>query len=102
MLQGHAFGSDPPLSRRAGGAPGGRAPYPSSVLMAAVPARVAGVAEVMLASPPGGPLGEVSDVLLAAAKVAGVDAVYRVGGAQAIAALAYGTQSVPRVDKIVG
>src|SRR5439155_9664937 len=58
--------------------------------------------EVVLASPPGGPLGEVSDVLLAAAKVAGVDAVYRVGGAQAIAALAYGTESVPRVDKIVG
>src|SRR5438876_395593 len=80
----------------------GRAPYPSSVLMAAVPARVAGVGEVVLASPPGGPLGEVSDVLLAAAKVAGVDAVYRVGGAQAIAALAYGTESVPRVDKIVG
>src|SRR5258707_1045623 len=70
--------------------------------MAAVPARVAGVSEVVLASPPGGPLGEVSDVLLAAAKVAGVDAVYRVGGAQAIAALAYGTESVPRVDKIVG
>jgi histidinol dehydrogenase len=70
--------------------------------MAAVPARVAGVAEVVLASPPGGPGGEVSDVLLAAARVAGVDAVYRVGGAQAIAALAYGTASVPRVDKIVG
>jgi histidinol dehydrogenase len=91
-----------PLDRIAVYAPGGRAPYPSSVLMAAVPARVAGVKEVVLASPPGGPLGEVSDVLLAAAKVAGVDAVYRVGGAQAIAALAYGTESVPRVDKIVG
>jgi histidinol dehydrogenase len=83
-------------------APGGRSPYPSSVLMAAVPARVAGVAEVVLASPPGGPHGEVSDVLLAAARVAGVDAVYRVGGAQAIAGLAYGTASLPRVDKIVG
>src|SRR5205823_9082608 len=82
--------------------PGGRAPYPSSVLMAAVPARVAGVKEVVLASPPGGEAGEVADVLLAAARVAEVDAVYRMGGAQAIAAFAYGTQSVPRVDKIVG
>jgi histidinol dehydrogenase len=91
-----------PLDRVAVYAPGGRAPYPSSVLMAAVPARVAGVGEVVLASPPGGPNGEVSDVLLAAARVAGVDAVYRVGGAQAIAGLAYGTESLPRVDKIVG
>jgi histidinol dehydrogenase len=91
-----------PLDRVAVYAPGGRAPYPSSVLMAAVPARVAGVREVVLASPPGGPNGDVSDVLLAAAHVAGVDAVYRVGGAQAIAGLAYGTQSLPRVDKIVG
>lgn len=91
-----------PLERVAVYAPGGRAPYPSSVLMAAVPARVAGVQEVVLASPPGGPGGEVSDVLLAAARVACVDAVYRVGGAQAVAALAFGTESVPRVDKIVG
>jgi histidinol dehydrogenase len=91
-----------PLDRVAVYAPGGRAPYPSSVLMAAVPARVADVKEVVLASPPGGPNGEVSDVLLAAARVANVDAVYRVGGAQAIAALAFGTESVPRVDKIVG
>ena len=91
-----------PLDRVAVYAPGGRAPYPSSVLMAAVPARVAGVREVVLASPPGGPNGEVADVLLAAARVAEVDAVYRVGGAQAIAGLAYGTESVPRVDKIVG
>jgi histidinol dehydrogenase len=91
-----------PLDRVAVYAPGGRAPYPSSVLMAAIPARVAGVGEIVLASPPGGPQGEVSDVLLAAAKVAGVDAVYRVGGAQAIAGLAYGTESLPRVDKIVG
>jgi len=91
-----------PLDRVAVYAPGGRAPYPSSVLMAAVPARVAGVCEVVLASPPGGPNGEVSDVLLAAAHVAGVDAVYRVGGAQAIAGLAYGTETLPRVDKIVG
>jgi histidinol dehydrogenase len=91
-----------PLERVAVYAPGGRAPYPSSVLMAAIPARVAGVAEVLLASPPSAPAGDVADVLLAAASVAGVDAVYRVGGAQAIAALAYGTQTVPRVDKIVG
>jgi histidinol dehydrogenase len=91
-----------PLDRVAVYAPGGRAPYPSSVLMAAVPARVAGVGEVVLASPPSGPNGEVADVLLAAARVAGVDAVYRVGGAQAIAGLAYGTESLPRVDKIVG
>jgi histidinol dehydrogenase len=91
-----------PIDRVAVYAPGGRAPYPSSVLMAAVPARVAEVREVVLASPPGGPRGDVSDVLLAAARVAEIDAVYRVGGAQAIAALAYGTESVPRVDKIVG
>jgi histidinol dehydrogenase len=91
-----------PLERVAVYAPGGRAPYPSSVLMAVVPARVAGVSEVVLASPPGGPGGDVSDVLLAAARVAGVDVVYRVGGAQAIAGLAYGTETLPRVDKIVG
>lgn len=91
-----------PLDRVAVYAPGGRAPYPSSVLMAAVPARVAGVREVVLASPPSGPSGEIADVLLAAARVAGVDEVYRAGGAQAIAALAYGTESIPRVDKIVG
>src|SRR5205814_8354876 len=69
-----------PLERVAAYAPGGRAPYPSSVLMAAVPARVAEVKEVVLATPPGGPNGEVSDVLLAAARVASIDAVYRVGG----------------------
>jgi histidinol dehydrogenase len=91
-----------PLDRVGIYAPGGRSPYPSSVLMAAVPARVAQVKEVVLASPPGGPNGEVSDVLLAAAHVAKVDAVYRVGGAQAIAGLAYGTETLPRVDKIVG
>jgi histidinol dehydrogenase len=90
-----------PLRRVGIYAPGGRAPYPSSVLMAVVPARVAGVREVVMASPPG-PDGEVAPVLLAAAKVAGVDAVYRVGGAQAIAALAYGTESIGRVDKILG
>jgi histidinol dehydrogenase len=91
-----------PLERVAVYAPGGRAAYPSSVLMAAVPARVAGVGEIILASPPSGPAGDISDVLLAAAHVARVDAVYRVGGAQAIAALAFGTETLPRVDKIVG
>jgi histidinol dehydrogenase len=91
-----------PLERVAVYAPGGRAPYPSSVLMAAIPARVADVKEVVLASPPGGPDGEVSDVLLAAARVAHIDEVYRIGGAQAIAGLAYGTESLPRADKIVG
>jgi histidinol dehydrogenase len=91
-----------PLDRVGVYAPGGRAPYPSTVLMAAVPARVAGVPEVVLASPPGGPRGDVADVLLAAARVAGVDAVYRAGGAQAIGAFAFGTETIPRVDKIVG
>src|ERR1051326_1366012 len=91
-----------PIERVAVYAPGGRAPYPSSVLMAAIPARVAEVRQVILASPPSGANGEVSDVLLAAARVANIDAVYRVGGAQAIAGLAFGTESLPRVDKIVG
>jgi histidinol dehydrogenase len=90
-----------PLARVGIYAPGGRAPYPSSVLMAAVPARVAGVGEVVMASPPGLD-GEVAPALLAAARIAGVDAVYRVGGAQAIAALAFGTATIPRVDKILG
>ncbi|MFM8304457.1 MAG: histidinol dehydrogenase [Actinomycetota bacterium] len=88
--------------RRAGCySPGGRAAYPSTVLMTAVPARVAGVAEIALCVPPG-PDGSVPAVTLAAAAVAGVDEVYRIGGAQAIAALAYGTESIPAVDVIVG
>lgn len=82
-------------------APGGRAAYPSTVLMAAVPARVAGVRRVVVATPPG-PDGMPNPSVLAAARIAGVDAVYRVGGAQAIAALAFGTATVERVDKIVG
>jgi histidinol dehydrogenase len=90
-----------PLRRVGIYAPAGRAPYPSTVLMSAVPARVAGVREVVMASPVG-PDGEIAPVLLAAAKVAGVDTVYRVGGAQAIAALAFGTESVVSVDKILG
>jgi len=88
--------------RRAGCyVPGGRAAYPSTVLMTAVPARIAGVGEIALCVPPG-PDGEVPTVTLAAAAVAGVDEVYRIGGAQAIAALAYGTESVPAVDVVVG
>ena len=90
-----------PLARVGIYAPGGRVPYPSSVLMAAVPARVAGVREIVMASPPGSD-GQVPPALLVAARIAGVDAVYRMGGAQAIGAFAFGTQSVPRVDKIVG
>jgi histidinol dehydrogenase len=80
--------------------PGGKACYPSSVLMNAIPAKVAGVAEVVMVVPT--PDGEVNPMILAAAWIAGVDQVFRVGGAQAVAALAYGTQSVPKVDKIVG
>ena len=88
--------------RRAGCyVPGGRAAYPSTVIMTAVPARIAGVAEIALCVPPG-PDGRVADVTLAAASVAGVSEVHPVGGAQAIAALAYGTQSIPAVDVIVG
>jgi histidinol dehydrogenase len=82
-------------------APGGRAAYPSSVLMTAIPARVAGVSELVLATPPR-PDGTVPEAILAAARIAGVDTVYRIGGAQAIAAFAYGTASIPRVDLIAG
>ncbi len=81
-------------------APGGKAAYPSTIIMTAVPARVAGVDEVILCVPTPG--GEVNPVLLAAAHLSGVDRVYSIGGAQAIAAMAYGTDSIPRVDKIVG
>ena len=90
-----------PVDRAGCYVPGGRAAYPSTVLMTAVPARVAGVEEVVLCVPPDRD-GNVPDVVLAAASVAGVDAVYRIGGAQAIAAMAYGTESVPAVDVIVG
>src|SRR5919199_93633 len=90
-----------PLDRVGVYAPGGRAAYPSSVVMAVVPARVAGVREVVVATPPRID-GTVTPSVLIAARIAGADAVYRVGGAQAIAALAYGTAQVPRVGKIVG
>lgn len=82
-------------------APGGRARYPSTVLMCAVAAQVAGVDEIVLCVPPG-PDGRIDDATLAAAAIAGVDEVYRVGGAQAIAAMAFGTESIPAVDVIVG
>jgi len=81
--------------------PGGTAAYPSTVLMNAVPAKIAGVRELVLVSPPG-KSGEIADPILAAAYAAGVDRVFRVGGAQAVAALCYGTESVPQVYKIVG
>ncbi|MGK0501215.1 MAG: histidinol dehydrogenase, partial [Oceanicoccus sp.] len=80
--------------------PGGKASYPSSVLMNAIPAKVAGVEEIIMVVP--APSGELSPMVLAAAAIAGVDKVYTVGGAQAVAALAYGTESIAKVDKIVG
>jgi histidinol dehydrogenase len=90
-----------PLQRVGVYAPGGAAAYPSSVLMGVIPARVAGVDEVVLCSPPG-PTGHPSDVVLAAAAIGGASRVFALGGAGAIAAMAYGTESVPRVDRIVG
>jgi histidinol dehydrogenase len=90
-----------PLQRVGIYAPGGRASYASSVLMAAVPARVAGVAEIILCSPPRAD-GYPAPVVLAACEIAGVDRVFSLGGAGAIAAMAYGTDAVPRVDKVVG
>jgi histidinol dehydrogenase len=90
-----------PLDRVAVYVPGGRAAYPSTVLMTVVPARVAGVGEIVLVSPPG-PDGSVNPAVLAAARIAGVTEAYRIGGAQAVAALAYGTETIRRVDKIVG
>lgn len=91
-----------PLARVGVYAPGGRAAYPSSVLMGIVPARVAGVGEVVLCSPPDRTTGRPADVVLAAAAMAGADRVFALGGAGAIAAMAFGTPSVPRVDRIVG
>ncbi len=91
-----------PLQRVGLYAPGGSAPLPSSLLMAAIPARVAGVEEIVVCSPPQRDTGEVHTIVMAAAYVAGVDRVFALGGAQAIAAMAYGTASVPQVDKIAG
>lgn len=90
-----------PLSRVGVYVPGGKAVYPSSVLMNIVPARVAGVEQIIMTTPPGKD-GKVNPSTLVAAKEAGVDQVYKAGGAQAIAALAFGTESIPKVDKIVG
>jgi histidinol dehydrogenase len=90
-----------PLGRVGVYVPGGRAAYPSTVLMTAVPAAVAGVKEIVLVSPPG-PTGSVDATVLTAARIAGISEAYRVGGAQAIAALAFGTEAIRRVDKIVG
>ena len=81
--------------------PGGTAAYPSTVLMDSIPAKIAGCKEICITTPPSAD-GKVNPVILAAAKIAGVDRIFKVGGAQAIAALAYGTQTVPKVDKIVG
>jgi len=110
QLQNSWFFTDPdgttlgtritPLERVGIYVPGGKASYPSTVLMNAVPARVAGVGEVFMATPPG--RGEVNPHVLAAARIAGVDRVFRTGGAQAVASFAYGTKTVPAVDKITG
>lgn len=81
--------------------PGGTAAYPSTVLMDSIPAKIAGCSEIVMVTPPSKD-GKVNPVILAAAKIAGVDRIFKIGGAQAVAALAYGTESVPKVDKIVG
>jgi len=90
-----------PIDRAGLYVPGGTAAYPSTVLMDAIPARIAGCKEVVMVTPPSAD-GSVDPVILAAASIAGIDRIYKVGGAQAIAALAYGTESIPKVDKIVG
>ena len=90
-----------PVERAGLYVPGGTAAYPSTVLMDSIPAKIAGVGEVVMVTPPQ-KNGKVNPVILAAAKIAGIDTIIKVGGAQAIAALAYGTESVPKVDKIVG
>ena len=90
-----------PVDRAGLYVPGGTAAYPSTVLMDVIPAKIAGVKEVIVTTPPG-PDGKINPVILAAAKIAGADRIVKAGGAQAIAALAYGTESVPKVDKIVG
>ena len=90
-----------PLERVGVYVPGGRAAYPSTVLMNVIPAKIAGVKEIVMVTPPSAD-GSVDPVIAAAAHIAGVTRICKVGGAQAVAALAYGTQSIPRVDKIVG
>ncbi|MCI7263297.1 MAG: histidinol dehydrogenase [Otoolea sp.] len=90
-----------PVDRAGLYVPGGTAAYPSTVLMDSIPAKIAGVPELVMVTPPGAD-GKINPVILAAAQIAGVDKIFKVGGAQAIAALAYGTESIPKVDKIVG
>ena len=90
-----------PVDRAGLYVPGGTAAYPSTVLMDAIPAKIAGCREVVMVSPPNSE-GKINPVILAAAKIAGIDRIFKVGGAQAVAALAYGTESIPKVDKIVG
>lgn len=90
-----------PIDRAGLYVPGGRASYPSTVLMNAIPAQVAGVEEIAMCTP-AGPDGSVSDAVLAAASIVGVSEIYKIGGAQAVAAMAFGTETVPRVDKITG
>ena len=90
-----------PIDRAGLYVPGGTAAYPSTVLMDAIPAKIAGCPEVVMVTPPNAE-GKINPVILAAASIAGVDKIFKVGGAQAVAALAYGTESVPKVDKIVG
>ncbi len=90
-----------PIARAGVYVPGGKAAYPSSVLMNVIPARVAGVGEIVMTTPPGAD-GRINPGTLVAADIAGVDTIYRVGGAQAIAAMAFGTQSIPKTDKITG
>jgi histidinol dehydrogenase len=102
LPQGHrVLVREIPVRRAAIYVPGGRAPYPSTVVMGAATARVAGVEEIVVCTPPG-PSGDAHAVVLGACALCGVDEVYRMGGAQAVAALAYGTESIPRVDVIVG
>ena len=90
-----------PLDRVGIYVPGGTAAYPSTVLMDSIPAKIAGCPEIVMTTPPG-PEGKINPVILAAAKIAGINRIFKAGGAQAVAALAYGTESVPKVDKIVG
>lgn len=91
-----------PIKRVGVYVPGGTAPLPSSLLMAVIPAQVAGVAEIIVATPPDRETGKVADVILAAAQICGIDKIVMLGGAQAIAAMAFGTETIPQVDKVVG
>jgi histidinol dehydrogenase len=91
-----------PLRRVGVYVPGGTAPLPSSLLMSVIPAQVAGVKEIVVATPPSRSEGQIPEVILAAAQIAGIETIYKLGGSQAIAALAFGTQTIPRVDKVVG